>query len=194
MDGRYRRLQILILVALAIPMLLAGGATAGAPALPRLSGTRPAWTNPNLDNPSVTPAVTRVPLGAFDAPAPGASVDAGLPAEVPLAAGVDRSARLKTLSAVRVSTAPFSAVGVTWQETGRLGSLSVAVRTHSARAGWSSWQAADVAVTDRDGPGTVRGGVGLRWTGPSDGVQVAVTSAGGRTPHDVAADLIDPST
>jgi hypothetical protein len=193
MDRRYRRLQILILVALVIPTLLAGGATAESPALPRITGTRPDWSNPNAGNPGVAPAVTRVALGAFDAPAGGASVDNGVPAEVPLTDGVPRSSKVRTLSAVRVSTAPFSAIGVTWQETGKLGPLSVAVRAHSA-TGWGTWQAMSVADTDRDAASGTRGGVDLLWTGAGDGVQVSVTSAAGKTPHDIAADLIDPST
>lgn len=193
MDRRYRRLQILILVALVIPMLLAGGATAEAPVPPKITGTRPDWSNPNVNNPGVTPAVSRVALGAFDAPAPGATVDGGVPNEVPLADGVSRSPKVKTLSAVRVSTAGFSAVGVTWQEAGKLGALSVAVRAHST-AGWGAWQAISVAEEDREGGSGTRGGADLVWTGPSDGVQVSVTSATGKTPKDIAADLIDPST
>jgi hypothetical protein len=145
---------------------------------------------------------------------------------VPLDGAYHRSTRGRTLAVTRAGTAPFSAVGVTWRETGRIGAVSVAVRHHAPGGAWSDWQTAGPGDTDRDpaaapaaparlpsrirptakakakaspsvaagaGPGAAqRGGADLVWVGPSDGVQVVVSVAGA-APHDVTADLIDPT-
>ncbi len=75
----------------------------------------------------------------------------------------------------------------------------MSVRTRSAGT-WGMWtafetgsdDAADPASADGKGPG-VRAGTEPLWVGPSDGVQVRLTTTAG-TPRDVGVELVDPGT
>jgi hypothetical protein len=214
MDRRYRRRikKLMIGAAVALPLLIAGAATAETPTM-KTHAEPIRWSNPAARAPGgtgVTPQVTRLMLGAFDAPAAGVTLQFGTPAGVPLAANdIPRSARPRTLTIVRASTAPFSAVGVTWRESTGIGTISVAVRGHTPGGDWAAWHAVGAAEPDRDadvrdktaaaGPTgaaaapATRGGADLAWLGPSDGVELSVTLVTGRAPHDVTADLIDPA-
>ncbi|MGI5180913.1 N-acetylmuramoyl-L-alanine amidase [Dactylosporangium sp. CA-152071] len=200
---RYRRLELVAVGGVAIALLSAGGATAD----PRIPFLPPApdlaapiqWANPVAKQPGptgVTPNVTRIPLGSFEKPADGVAAQAGAPAG--LGERYRRGVKARTLTVTREGVAPFSAVGVTWRETGKIGDVSVAVRHHTPGGAWSAWRTVDTAEADRDvtpdapQPGQ-RGGADLVWTGKADGVQLAVTTTGGATPHDIAADLIDPT-
>jgi hypothetical protein len=222
-DKGYRRRKLLLVAAILLPLLVTGGAIAdplhpGAKRGNELGnelGTEPAqWTNPAALAPGgagVAAQVTRLALGAFEAPAPGANLSTGLPEGVPVADASDlpsgakpqtlpSGAKPQTLTTVRASTARFNAVGVTWQEAARLGPLSVAVRGHRPGGDWGPWQAVGAAELDRDptvgpvasGSRRVRGGADLVWLGASDGVELSVTTMGGNAPHDILADLIDP--
>jgi hypothetical protein len=156
------------------------------------------WANPAARTPGgegVPARVTRVALGDFDRPADGVAAQAGPLEHVPLAEGYRRTTRSRTLTVTRAATAPFSAVGVTWRETTRAGAVSVAVRHHTAGGAWSAWRAVGGGESDRDrsAADSVRGGADLVWVGPSDGVQISVSTTGGRPPRDVVADLIDPA-
>src|SRR5690348_12775969 len=118
MSTRYRRrLRLMIGAAIIVPLLLTGGATADPVHSPPKA--EPIyWTNPAARAPGgtgVTPKVTKLSLGAFDGPAPGVSLEASSPADNP----EEKTSGPKplTLNIVRASTAPFSAVGVTWKET-----------------------------------------------------------------------------
>ncbi|MFB9441531.1 N-acetylmuramoyl-L-alanine amidase [Dactylosporangium vinaceum] len=193
-----------------------GGGAAARPSDPPVASpglTAPVeWANPAATAPGgagVPTTVTRLPLGDFDRPASGAVAQGGVLEDVPLAGGYHRTTRSRTLTVTRPATAPFSAVGVTWRETTGVGAVSVAVRHHPVGGAWSGWQTVGAAEADRDaavaprgrpspsasasGAGE-RGGADLVWVGPSDGVQVSVSSTGGSAPHDVTADLIDPTS
>ncbi|MEV0127321.1 FG-GAP-like repeat-containing protein [Dactylosporangium sp. NPDC050688] len=201
---RYRRLKLVVVVGIAVALLSTGGATAD-PRIPFLPPpenlTEPLrWANPAATAPGgagVTPQVTRIPLGSFEKPAPGVAARAGLPEAAPssVTERYRRAKKVRTLSVTRQSTGPFSAVGVTWREVGRVGTVTVAVRHHVPGGGWSAWRTADTGEADRDlAPGRQqRGGADLVWTGKADGVQLAVTTTGGPAPHDITADLIDPT-
>lgn len=200
---RYRRLELVAVVGVVAALLSAGGATAD----PRIPFLPPApdlseptqWANPAAKAPGatgVTPQVTRIVLGSFEKPADGVAAHPGVPEGVPFAERQRRAAKTRSLSVTRQSTATFSAVGVTWRETGKIDDVAVAVRHHIPGGGWSAWRTVDAGAADRDAaPGRVqvRGGADLVWTGKADGVQLAVTTTGGPAPHDIAADLIDPT-
>src|SRR5262245_21406829 len=142
MDKRYRRLKALIGAAIVLPLLVTGAAEAR-----REPVQQPVqWTNPAALAPGgtgITPQVTRLTLGSFETPAAGVNLTDGDD-------NMPRSAKARTLRIVRASTARFSAVGVTWREPERLGSISVAVRGHIPGADWGSWQAAGAMDSDRD--------------------------------------------
>jgi hypothetical protein len=192
MRRRYRR--FMIGAVLVLPLLAAGGATAE----PRQPSAEPAqWTNPAALAPGgagITPQVTRLQLGSFDAPAAGVQLSSRT------SEGLPRVAKAQTLTIVRASTARFSAVGVSWRETDRIGAVSVAVRGHLPAGDWGAWQSVETGENDRDpvtGPVAAaarpRGGADLVWLGPSDGIELSVSVLSGRAPHDLAADLIDPT-
>ncbi|MEV3968916.1 N-acetylmuramoyl-L-alanine amidase [Streptomyces sp. NPDC050698] len=94
------------------------------------------------------------------------------------------------------TTAPFSLVGVTWDDPDAALEGTAEVRTRSRQSGlWSAWRPlesdvhAPEAGPDRDRTG-VRGSTQPLWTGPSDGVQVRVS--GSRLPAGLRVDLVDP--
>jgi hypothetical protein len=211
MDRRYRRRikKLLICAAVAVPLLVAGGAVA-EPSDLHVQTAPIRWSNPAVNAPGgagITPQVTQLSLGAFDAPAAGVTVQNGAPPGVPLVEkNIPKGTKPRTLTIVRASTARFSAVGVTWRESDQIGAVSVAVRGHTPGADWSTWQAVGVADSDKDAPAppknpkkqkdpppTTRGGADLVWLGSSDGIELSVTWINGRAPHDITADLIDPT-
>ncbi|MET7417622.1 FG-GAP-like repeat-containing protein [Dactylosporangium sp. NPDC005555] len=199
---RYRRLKLVAVGGVAAALLSTGGATAD-PRIPFLPPPQDLaepiqWANPAARAPGgtgVEPQVTRIALGSFERPADGVAARAGGPEGAPV---TERTRKARTLTVTRRSTAPFSAVGVTWRETGKLGAVTVAVRHHVPGGDWSTWRTVDAGEADRDiAPGSgrpaQRGGAELVWTGKADGVQLELTTTGGPTPHDIAADLIDPT-
>jgi hypothetical protein len=202
MDRRYRRRlkKLLIGATIAVPLLVAGGAVAG-PSDVRVHTAPIRWSNPAANAPGgagITPQVTELSLGNFDTPAAGVTAANGAPAGVPLAEkSMPKGAKPRTLTIVRASTAKFSAVGVTWREPDGVGDISVAVRGHVPGHDWGTWQAVGPAEDDKDQPAAkkskTRGGAELVWLGPSDGVELSVTWINGRAPHDITAELIDPT-
>jgi hypothetical protein len=147
----------------------------------------------------VEPTAATLRLGDVERPAAGVQRRSGLPAGAalaPSAAAPQRAASAataaKTITVRREATAGFSAVGVSWARDPAVTEVSVAVRTKTAQGRWSTWSAADNEDAGDANTAGVRGGANLLWTGPSTGVEVAVTSVAGRAPRDVRVDLIDP--
>ncbi|GAA2644030.1 hypothetical protein GCM10010399_92470 [Dactylosporangium fulvum] len=205
---RYRRRKLVAVVACTLTLVAPGSNTATAdplttPVAPVDLAEPLAWANPVKTSGSegVTPQVTRLALGDFNRPAAGVSAQSGTLSDVPLAEGYRRTRQTRTLTMTRASTGRFSAVGVTWRESGRVGAISIAVRHHVPGGAWSSWRTVSAGELDRDpvqapeeSAGNIqRGGSDLLWLGPSDGIQLSVTSISGSVPHDVTADLIDPT-
>ncbi|MET9768535.1 N-acetylmuramoyl-L-alanine amidase [Streptomyces sp. NPDC006415] len=130
----------------------------------------------------------------------------GRPADAksgPVKADVHRAA-LKTsadggsASLSRRDAEPFSLLGVTWTDPAAKVTGRVEARTRSAATGeWTGWLPLDTEVdgrteTDRSG---VRGTTEPRWVGPSNGVEVRVsTAAGARAglPEGLRLDTVDP--
>lgn len=83
----------------------------------------------------------------------------------------------------RDRVAAFSAYAVSW--AGRHRPETVDGRVRSAGR-WTPWQRLDIDESARE---TARAGAGLVWTGPSDGIELAVT---GGEPRDLRLELIDP--
>ncbi len=123
---------------------------------------------------------------------------------VPLAAiGQPDGERSAVLGVEKRRTEPFSLLGVTWSDPeADLGGV-VRVRTRSAVTGrWSGWRELDSDNNRGPDPGArerkpgLRGGTSPLWVGPSDGVEVRVVSANGRSPGRLPAglrlDLVDP--
>lgn len=98
----------------------------------------------------------------------------------------------------RRDTTPFSMLGVTWTDPAAKVTGAVEVRTRSASNGtWSSWTPLE---TDNDGRteagrSGVRGSTEPRWVGPSNGVEVRVTSGAkvsAKLPAGLRLDTVDP--
>ncbi|MFJ5729657.1 peptidoglycan recognition protein family protein [Streptomyces paradoxus] len=94
------------------------------------------------------------------------------------------------------TSAPFSLIGITWDDPDAVLEGTAQVRTRSRESGaWSAWSPLETDVhtpeagPDRDRPG-VRGGTQPLWTGPSDGFQVRVS--GSRLPAGLRVELVDP--
>lgn len=108
----------------------------------------------------------------------------------------------ETLRLAKRSVTRFSLLGVTWNDALLAFQGDAAVRTRSAASGdWSSWQDLDlepaVAAGDPDVvAGHTRGGSLALWVGESNGVEVKVVSAAGRTSNKLPAGLrltlVDP--
>src|SRR5690349_2710396 len=214
MDRRYRRRtkKLLIGAAVAVPLLVAGGAVAEPSNLHRhtVQSVPIRWSNPAANAPGgagITPQVTQLSLGAFDAPAAGVTVQNGAVPGIPLVEkSMPKRAKPRTLTIVRASTARYSAVGVTWREPDGVGDISVAVRGHTPGADWGPWQAVGPTGDEKDDPAPTgkkqkaadqqpptRGGAELVRLGPSDGIHQPVTWINGRAPRDIPAVLIDPA-
>lgn len=160
----------------------------------------PVLSNPLAASPHPVEARTsELRLGNLDAPASGVTRKAGLLRGATLApdtAAIARSTAArapKTITVLRESTSEFSAVGVTWARDAAVTGVSVAVRAKDAAGAWGKWSSADAEEDPSGRTGSaVRGGAGMIWTGPSKGVEVAVTAVGAKAPRDVRVELIDP--
>lgn len=124
---------------------------------------------------------------------------------VPLAPATDRAAggsAEQGLAARQV--APFSLVGVTWDDPAAHLDAAVQVRTRAAGTGaWSGWQAVEAHTDDAPDPGDRqgRGATSPLWVGDSDGVQVRVRpgASGDRSgtsatslPGGLRLEMVDP--
>jgi hypothetical protein len=102
----------------------------------------------------------------------------------------------------RRSTSQFSLLGVTWTDPRLDFRGAASVRTRAVGGAWSAWQALDLddsRATDREDElvaGRARGGSDPLWVGTSDGVEVKVVSATGKTsstlPAGLRLDLVNP--
>lgn len=95
----------------------------------------------------------------------------------------------------RVGTRDFRVAGVTW--AGDRTDVEAFVRTRDASSGkWSGWSLLEAEGGPDAGTaeaGSARGGTQPLITGPSDGIQVRVESAGARPPE-LSVDVVDPGT
>lgn len=97
-------------------------------------------------------------------------------------------------------TKPFSLLGVTWTDPAAKVSGTVEARTRSVATGdWTGWLplATDVDGRTETGQAGVRGTTEPRWVGPSNGVEVRVTSGGTSSaglPAGLRLDTVDPGT
>ncbi|MFV0134415.1 N-acetylmuramoyl-L-alanine amidase [Streptomyces sp. HMX87] len=95
-------------------------------------------------------------------------------------------------------TEPFSMLGVTWTDPSARVSGTVEVRTRSTESGqWSTWLRLE-GDSGQGERGASRGGTEPAWAGPSDGVEVRLRAADGRTsaglPAGLRLDMIDPGS
>ena len=165
-----------------MPRLLSSLAVLGV-VTPAVLALPVATPHPAVPHP-VTPSVAHVPLGTV---ASTTTAPQG-PALRRAAFGLDQTA-----------TRRFSMLGVTWAHDPSVGGVSAKVRWRS-QGSWSAWR--DLSGDSDDAPdavspdagGSLRDGTAPLWVGASDGVQVRVTSADGRSPRDVRVDLVDPGT
>ncbi|NED04585.1 N-acetylmuramoyl-L-alanine amidase [Streptomyces sp. SID6648] len=130
----------------------------------------------------------------------GRAVDAK---SAPVKADVHRTA-LKTsadggsASLAPRDTEPFSMLGVTWTDPAAKVTGRVEARTRSATTGeWTGWLPLDTEIDGRTEAGRsgVRGTTEPRWVGPSDGVEVRVSTADGARaglPEGLRLDTVDP--
>ena len=178
-----------------------------------LAGTAAAVTATAL---TVTGVVlTRSSADSAPAPVPAAAAEA---AAAPLSSGpppspvTSQSIELdgkptiengrETLRLAKRSISRFSLLGVTWTDALLSFRGEAAVRTRSAASGdWTPWQSLDLAHAVAAGdpdlvPGRTRGGSSGLWVGASNGVEVKVVSAAGRTsgslPPGLRLTLVDP--
>ncbi|MFH8805442.1 peptidoglycan recognition protein [Streptomyces sp. NPDC017936] len=154
---------------------------------------------------SPTPPAT----AATARPAPAAdTVPAAVRATSPLAApsGSTRSLPLTPLARDRATggadrgltrreVAPFSLLGVVWDDPDTALHGRVEVRTRATRTGaWSGWRDLETHTaehgadpdTSEHASGRVRGATAPLWVGDSDGVEVRVTAAAGARAEDTA--------
>jgi len=105
----------------------------------------------------------------------------------------------RSLLSPRAGTRPYALMGVTWRADDAIGEVEVLVR-HRSSGRWSAWDRVQADGDDAPDDGsvdtarTVRAGTPPVWTGPSDGVQVRVTSLSGAAPQDVRIELVDPGS
>ncbi|WP_200209199.1 peptidoglycan recognition protein family protein [Micromonospora coerulea] len=102
----------------------------------------------------------------------------------------------------RRDTERFAMVGVTWTDPKVDFTGSIAVRTHAVDGKWSDWR--PLETDNHFGPepgaertaGKARGSTDPLWVGPSDGVEVRATAAGGASsdhlPAGLRLELVDP--
>ncbi|MCK8434460.1 N-acetylmuramoyl-L-alanine amidase [Streptomyces sp. D2-8] len=104
--------------------------------------------------------------------------------------GDGRSASLK-----RDDVKPFSMLGVTWTDPGARALGTVQVRTRAVESGrWSTWVRLD-GDSGQGESGAARGGTEPAWVGPSNGVEVRVSSGGATSaglPAGLRLDMVDP--
>ncbi|MFD7749745.1 peptidoglycan recognition protein [Streptomyces sp. NPDC059698] len=113
-------------------------------------------------------------------------------------AALKASADGSSASLTRRDTAPFSLLGVTWTDPAAKVDGRVEARTRSAATGeWTGWLPLDIEIDGRTEAGRpgVRGTTEPRWVGPSNGVEVRVTTAEGSRsglPAGLRLDTVDP--
>ncbi|WP_424215804.1 N-acetylmuramoyl-L-alanine amidase (plasmid) [Streptomyces sp. BI20] len=136
--------------------------------------------------------------GAAAAVLGGASLASAAPGPSPSPAS---GAGLAGLPVEPTATAPFSMVGLTWDDPSRSPSVTFQVRTRDAAGGrWRPWRTLTELHHRPDGAeGTGRGGVEPLWVGPSDGVQFRAAAGAGAgavraLPPGLAPALVDPGT
>ncbi|MEU9773564.1 peptidoglycan recognition protein [Streptomyces sp. NPDC047968] len=127
-----------------------------------------------------------------------------LPLEPLGPSATDRSFGAVVQGLPRRDVAPFSLLGLVWEDAAAELEGTVEVRTRSLADGtWSPWQQvethnADHAAdpgTEESAAGRVRGSTAPLWVGPSDGVEVRVKRADGSSrplPEGLRLDLVDP--
>ncbi|MER5215450.1 N-acetylmuramoyl-L-alanine amidase [Streptomyces sp. NPDC002838] len=90
---------------------------------------------------------------------------------------------------------PFSMLGLTWTDPAARVAGTVEVRTRAAASGqWSGWLRLD-GDSGQGESGAERGGTEPAWVGPSNGVEVRVSSRGktsAKLPAGLRLDMIDP--
>ncbi|MFE2596052.1 N-acetylmuramoyl-L-alanine amidase [Streptomyces sp. NPDC059396] len=103
----------------------------------------------------------------------------------------------RSASLVRRDTGPFSMLGVTWTDPGARVTGTVEARTRASGSGqWSPWLRLD-GDSGQGESGAARGGTEPAWVGPSDAVEVRVSSGKGTStalPAGLRLDMVDPGT
>ncbi|MFB7274038.1 peptidoglycan recognition protein [Streptomyces sp. NPDC056244] len=103
----------------------------------------------------------------------------------------------RSASLVRRDTGPFSMLGVTWTDPGARVTGIVEARTRASGSGqWSPWLRLD-GDSGQGESGAARGGTEPAWVGPSDAVEVRVSSGKGTStalPAGLRLDMVDPGT
>ena len=195
---RIRMLGAVLGVLVAVPMVMM------VPIVPVSFHTSPLGGDARQSTQSTAPRVVTVELGSETAPRNGARTEVGFPDGVPIAeSNLSRLEQIRPPSRSLRYRAPrtqeFSAVAVTWRHQNRPATVNVAVRVRQEGA-WSPWQA--VGAEENTAPTATRQGVetaadvrdaaSLIWVGPSEGVDLMVTTLAGPAPVGVRLELIDP--
>ncbi|KRV48732.1 hypothetical protein AQ490_22915 [Wenjunlia vitaminophila] len=94
--------------------------------------------------------------------------------------------------------APFSLLGVTWDDPSAAPPQAVQVRTRSAGGAWSPWQALETHTSDAPAAevdaGPLRGSTMPLWVGRSDAVEVRVAPRRAAVPEGLRLELVDPGS
>ncbi|HEU5160066.1 MAG TPA: peptidoglycan recognition protein [Streptosporangiaceae bacterium] len=149
---------------------------------------------------AATVAATVYVLGSAPSPASGGAVE-GTVHSIALrdmaAAGAADAADRRVSGLPAVTTAPFSLIGVTWDDASADLIADVRVRARGARTGaWSGWLALEPNEADAPDPrsrerSASRGSSAPLWVGPSNGVEVRVAGRGA-PPRGLRVELVDP--
>nr|WP_202462341.1 peptidoglycan recognition protein [Streptomyces sp. SID8374] len=156
------------------------------------------WTTAAVATAAVTgvlvfQGVTGSSTPAGDADAKSAPAEADV-YRTPLKTSEDGTAA----SLTQRSTERFSLLGVTWTDPAAQVTGRVEARTRSAATGrWTGWLPLDTEIDGRTEAGRpgVRGTTEPRWVGPSNGVEVRVSTADGAKaglPAGLRLDTVDP--
>jgi hypothetical protein len=181
-----------VMRAFSVTSLGIASATLLLTALPTEAATAavPAPVGPGPSAPRLNPG------GAWN---PGGAALPGSTRSLPLTPVTDRGRPAGELGVERRKVAPFSLVGVVWQDPSVPLLARVQVRTRDIATGaWSRWQ--DLHSQPEHAPETgspkdsgLRGSTAPLWVGPSDGVQARVRAAEGRSlPAGLRLELVDP--
>jgi hypothetical protein len=139
------------------------------------------------------PTAPAEPTGSRPAvgqPADGEDVD-----EVAPPATGEEIPGLPALTVSRPESAPFSAVGVTWERDDSVEEVVAQVRVRAEGGSWGSWTRLEKDDAEQTDPGDgVRDGTAPYYTGPASGMEVIVQALDGSSPQDVRIELIDPGT
>jgi uncharacterized protein with LGFP repeats len=175
-----------------------GSPTASSPPDASVSTTEPAPSaipDPPTSEPTTAPAPSATP-SPTPPPAPQGTPTEELTDEDVVVSG-DEIPGVPALTVAQPSTAPFSSVGVTWQENPEITDVVAQIRVKRPSGRWTGWttlEADDVELTaDADPNGALtRAGTAPYWTGDARGIEVVVQGARGDVPEDVRVALIDP--